>query len=92
MVDKVSNPSLESKKAQQSVEDLQFIHLLPDSDVQANFIWQWAVLVSRVITKYLPAFGVFRKNVIFHIPHQYSDEMATKSETVSVGLYIYYSI
>ena len=69
------------------LKDLQFIELLPDAAVQNNFVWQWAVLVSRVVTKYLPPFKAFRKNVIFHIPHKYSKEMATKSETVSAGLH-----
>ena len=69
-------------KTQKSISDLQFIDFLPDSLVQTNLVWQWAVLVSRVVTKYLPAFKVFRKNVIFHIPHKYVEEMAQKSETV----------
>ena len=84
MVDKVTDPLLESTKAQQSIADLQYKDLLPDPAIQKNFIWQWAVLISRVITKYLPAFKTYRKNVIFHIPHKYSEEMAQKSETVSL--------
>ena len=43
--------------------------------------------MSRVVTKYLPPFKVFRKNVIFHFPHKYSTEMTTKSETVSPLMY-----
>lgn len=82
---KVSDPALESTVPQKSLKDLQFIELLPDAAVQNNFVWQWAVLVSRVITKYLPPFKAFRKNVLFHIPHKYSNEMTTKSETVSAG-------
>lgn len=39
------------------------------------------------MTKYLPPFEVFRKNVIFHIPHKYSTEITTKSETVSPLMY-----
>ena len=69
-------------KPQKSISDLQFIDFLPDSLVQTNLAWQWAVLVSREVTKYLPAFKVFIKNVIFHIPHKYVEEMAQKSETV----------
>lgn len=85
VLDKVSDPALESTVPQKSLKDLQFIELLPDAAVQNNFVWQWAVLVSRVITKYLPPFKAFRKNAIFHIPHKYSKEMTTKSETVSAG-------
>jgi len=85
LVDKMSDPSLESTVAQKSLKDLQFIELLPNADVQNNFVWHWAVLVSRVVTKYLPPFKAFKENVVFHIPHKYSKEMATKSETVSAS-------
>lgn len=87
VVDRASDPSLETFKKQKSLKDLQYIELLPDPAVQENYIWQWAILVSRVVTKYLPPFKVFRKNVIFHIPHKYSTEMTTKSETVSSLMY-----
>lgn len=87
VVDRASGPSLETFKKQKSLKDLQYIELLPDPAVQENFICQWAVLVSRVVTKYLPPFKVLRKNVIFHIPHKYSTEMTTKSETVSPLMY-----
>ena len=88
MVDKVATPSLELTKPQKRLADLEYLDLLPDAAVQKNLVWQWAVLVSRVVTQYLPAFKVYRKNVIFHIPHKYSEEMAKKSETVSHNLYI----
>jgi len=83
VVDKVATPSLESTKPQKRLADLEYLDLLPDAEVQKNLVWQWAVLVSRVVTQYLPAF-----KVIFHIPHRYSEEMAKKSETVSHNLYI----
>lgn len=83
MVDKVAAPSLESTKPQKCLADLEYLDLLPDAAVQKNLVWQWVVLVYRVVTQYLPAFKVYRKNVIFHIPRKYSEELAKKSETVS---------
>ena len=77
VVGKVATPSLESTKPQKRLADLEYLDLLPDAAVQKNLVWQWAVLVSRVVTQYLPAFKVYRKNV-----------MAKKSETVSHNLYI----
>jgi hypothetical protein len=82
MKEKVIDVSLEDVNPQKTVENVQLIELLPDGDVQENLVWQWAVLVSRVVTKYMPAFKSFRRNVIYHIPHKYSKEMATKSEIV----------
>ena len=81
--DKVVEPKLEQVQPQKSVADLQLGELLPNKDVQENLVWQWAVLVSRVITKYIPAFRNLQSVVIWHIPHKYSKEMATKSELVS---------
>ena len=43
VLDKVSDPALESTMAQKSLKHLQFIELLPDAAVQNNFVWQWAV-------------------------------------------------
>ena len=71
MLDKVVDPGLDDSKREKAVEDLQLIELLPDQDVQKNLVWQWAVLVSRVITKYLPAFKCLQPDVIHHIPHNF---------------------
>ena len=86
LLDKVSDQNLDMLESQQRVKDLELQQLLPDAGVQRNLIWQWAIIVSRVITKYLPAFKGFQKNVIYHIPHPYSKEMSAKSEMVSTQL------
>ena len=39
--------------------------------------------MSRIIVNYLPKFHTFRDVAIRHIPHHYSEEMKTKSQTVS---------
>lgn len=84
MLEKVVDPVLNDSNPQKSVKDLQLIELLPDQYVQKNLVWQWAVLVSRVITRYLHAFKYLQPDVIRHIPHKYSNEMANKSDTVSL--------
>ena len=48
-----------------------------------NLVKNWAVIVSRVVTKYLPPFQSFRDVVVRHIPHEYSKEMSQKSNSVS---------
>ena len=80
--DKVVNPTLETSAPQVDPDDLQLSVLLPDRGVQQNIINQWTVLVSRIVTKYIPAFQNFQKNVIWHIPHEFSEEMSTKSDMV----------
>ena len=66
------------------MDDVQLIELLPDKDVQATFLQNWAILASRIITKYLSALKCMNDVVIRHIPHEYSEEMSKKSDTVSM--------
>ena len=82
MKEKVIDLSLDDSSPQKQISDIDLMQLLPDGDVIQNLVWQWAVLVSRVVSKYLPAFKSFRKDVIHHIPHQFSEEMSMKSEIV----------
>ena len=80
---RAQRPYLASGGPQKSAADLQLIELLPSKEVQAKFKKTWAVLISRVICKYLGSFKQFQSLVIHHIPHQFSDEMAQKSKSVS---------
>ena len=78
-----TEPNLDEVMPKKHFEDLQLVDLLPDQSVQKNLVWQWAVLVSRIVTKYLPAFKPLQQDVIFHIPHKYSKAMEEKSDIVS---------
>lgn len=80
---RVQNPMLDSTKPQKPVGELQLIELLPSNDVQVSFKKRWAVLISRVICKYLSSFQQYRSLIIHHIPHQFSEEMSQKSKSVS---------
>jgi len=86
MKEKVANPDCESSQPQKSVKQLSLVELLPSKSVQDNMVWQWAILVSRVITTYLKPFQAFSQYVIYHIPHIYSKEMSAKSEIVSTTI------
>ena len=82
VLDRVQAPELENKQSQKPVKEIQFAELLPDQHVQARLLRRWAILVSRVITKYLTAFKSLRKKVVTHIPHPYTKEMSGKSNLV----------
>ena len=69
---------------QQSLKDFSLSSVLPGPDVLENLTKRWAVLVSRVLCKYLPKFQHLQKSVVFHIPHKYSSEMNQKSNVVSI--------
>jgi hypothetical protein len=69
------------------LKDVQLVDLLPNKAVHERLIQRWAVLISRVVCKYIPILQYLQGIVIYHIPHTYSKEMATKSETVSICWY-----
>lgn len=79
----VQETSLDTKRPRKSLKEVQLIDLLPNQSVQGRLKQRWAVLVSRIVCRYLPAFQHQRDVVIWHIPHRYSKEMSSKSQTVS---------
>ena len=59
--------------------------LLPSSSDHLAMVHNFGILVSRVLVEELAYFSTtFEGVVTTHIPHCHSDEMARKSETVSV--------
>lgn len=81
--DRVVDRTMESTESQKPVKDLQLSALLPDEETCARLQKRWAVLLSRVVTTYLGEFKFLNKEVLWHILHNYSTEMAEKSEIVS---------
>jgi len=79
---RVVNPTAESKTAQRDVKDVQLIELLPSEDVLQSLKKTWSILISRVLCKYIGVLKDFKDVVIYHIPHEYSKEMAQKSHMV----------
>jgi hypothetical protein len=65
------------------IKDMQLATMLPGPVFFENLTYRWAVIVSRVICKYLPKFQHLQKSVITHIPHKYSSEMSEKSTVVT---------
>ena len=85
----VPEPSANNDQPQCKLADLDLQKLLPDSDVHEKFRTDCVILVSRVLTTYIPAFLFLKDTVIHHIPHPYSEEQSQKSDTVSVTSLIY---
>lgn len=82
VLDRVQAPELKNKQSQKPVKEIQFAEPLPDQHVQARLLRRRAILVSRVISKYLTAFKSLRKKIVRHIPHPYTKEMSGKSNLV----------
>ncbi|PFX16023.1 hypothetical protein AWC38_SpisGene19734 [Stylophora pistillata] len=82
VLDRIQDPSLDNYSSQNRVSKIQLADLLPDKNVQEILARNWAVIVSRVITKYLPPSHSFQDVVVRHIPHAYSKEVSEKSESI----------
>lgn len=82
--DPSSGPSAFPTKGQCKIADLELSELLPSVESNLAVESDFVVLVTRMVVKFLPAFTMFRDVVIHHIPHQYSNEMARKSDVVRI--------
>ena len=84
VLNRVQDSSLGLNRPRKPLQEVQFIDLLPNQSVQQQLKERWAVLVARTVCRYLTKFQSQRDVVIWHIPHTYSKEMASKSQTVSI--------
>ena len=87
VLDRVQDPTLDCQRSQKKVGDIQLAEILPNQHVQARLVRNWAFIVSRIITKYLPPFQSFQDVVVRHIPHKYSEEISQKSNCVSLPVF-----
>ena len=82
--DRVVSEGLESTRPQKSIDEVEMQEILPTAEVQESIISDLAHMIPRVIVQYLSPYKSFRKAVQYHIPHPHSQEMAGKSEVVSL--------
>lgn len=81
--DRVDFSSLEDNPILPSLQDIDVSSLLPTEVDIKSLKGFFAIHVARVLKKYMAFFSKFGTKVERHIIHEYSDEMATKSEVVS---------
>jgi hypothetical protein len=92
ILNRVNEPLLDRKKPERALKEIQLVDLLPGKEVNENLKTRWAALVARVVCKYLKQFKHLSGALVYHIPHKYSQEMATKSETVSNEILTNFSV
>jgi hypothetical protein len=82
--DRVSCALSSENSCQKKIEELELSELLPTTEVNSQIACDFVILVSRILTKFLKPFEIFKDVVIHHIPHPYTDEMTAKSDVVSI--------
>lgn len=83
IIDEIEDLTLPEDTPKRKLADTQPTDCLPNAADKDKLNDIFTILWTRVIVKTIPAFRRFEKSVIWHIPHQYEDEMKKKSETVS---------
>ena len=71
-----------------SVLDIPLTHFLPSELDEVSFRKEVKILVSRELVKYFKELSWMKKLVVYHIPHEHSDEAKEKSEVVSVTCFL----
>lgn len=85
---RVHGEHLSNDQSAADVSTLPLTTWLPSVTDCIHLREEFIVLVSRVLTDKLPAFKVFAEAVEVHISHQYQDQMAEKSEIVSILFHV----
>ena len=66
------------------VFDIPLTHFLPSELDEVSFRKEVKILVSRELVKYFEELPWIKKLVVYHTPHEHSDEAKEKPEVVSV--------
>lgn len=82
IIDPVSGNHL-SDKHQRYLDEVPLTEFLPTSRDVQHIEKDFIVLCARILVKHLPQLKELKKVLVYHIPHQYTQEMSKKSEEVS---------
>ena len=74
-------PSGDSKP-QKSVDELCMEEILPTATVQDETLMDLVYIIPWIVCRYLPAYSIFQKSIVHHIPHTFSQEMTQRLEKV----------
>ena len=81
--DRITTYHLSNNKPDHDILQYYLCNSLPGRQTQDYMQRDFIVLGSRILTQYLAVFKPFKKLVVNHIPHQYTEDMAKCSTDVS---------
>ena len=77
--DRVIGEGLDNSQQIKPIMEVENAEFLPSKEDNSDLLHDFVPLVTRVIAENIPAFACFRDVVVSHIPHEFSQEMKTKS-------------
>ena len=84
--DRVPTPDNLSVTPKHDIKSLENSAFLLTAAESKKLLEDYKVIICRILTKYLPAFSVFKNIVPTHIDHAYQDEMSKKSVIVPLPI------
>nr|XP_055035500.1 uncharacterized protein LOC129423273 [Misgurnus anguillicaudatus] len=84
--DRVTTFHLCNDRPDYDILQYDFCNSLPGPEIQDHMRREFIVLGSRILTQYLAVFKPFKKLVVHHMPHQYTEDMAKCSTDYPLGL------
>ena len=81
--DRVIGKGLDNSQQIKPIMEVENAESLPSKEGNSDRLHDFAPLVTKVIAENVAAFACFRDVVVSHIPHEFSQEMKTKSTQVS---------
>ena len=85
ILDRVTGQEHPNGKPIKSISNVENIEFLPSPKENQDLLHDFIPLVSRIVVSRIPAFQIFRKAIVWHIPHRYSAVMETKSQQVMIS-------
>ena len=67
---------------------IQLSHILPSPDDIGDLYDRFLEMIKRSLVECVPCFGDCKQALTEHLPHEYSDEMTSKSEVVCLNMYV----
>ena len=87
--DRIVSEDPENSNPQKSIDEIEMEEFLPTPEVQEAIVSDLVNIIPRVLVRYLTPYSIFKKAVIYHIPHLHTEEMKKKSEVVCLVLFLF---
>eukprot|EP00794_Sanderia_malayensis_P017126 gene17124-18847_t len=86
LLNRVTGSDLDNEHPLKQVDEIKAADFIPTPELHAELLEDLVPLAARVIVDNIPGFADFKKLVLRHIEHKYSDAMKDKTIEIPLGL------